>query len=171
MLIIRQSIFKFIIFIVALILELYLCMVVKLLLKNIEVEIFGYKFNRKINNFCLKIFYYFLENTNNTNGIKMCYLLINILYKNVKNTTINILDLLRNRCYNCIKKRYDAIFLKYEQVIIALVFLSFCIFTILNILFYYILFNILYVLICNIDNYLYENGPENEIIENILVIG
>ncbi|KAL6122711.1 hypothetical protein NUSPORA_00240 [Nucleospora cyclopteri] len=120
--------------------KLFLKEIVGMILSNLSIHAFGYKFNKKISVFCYRIFNYSLKNSCSIEGINLCYFFIAFVYRYNVKTIIEVADLLRNRTYNPVKNRYDNIFFSYDQVIIGVIIFCFNIFIFLNIFVYYFIF-------------------------------
>lgn len=74
-------------------------------------------------------------------SLKICTSFIFLLCRTVLNRVIDIAELFNNKTYNSLKKRYDNVKLSIDQIIMSVLFFSISFLTLINLIFYYLLYS------------------------------
>ncbi|OQS54348.1 hypothetical protein EHP00_1418 [Ecytonucleospora hepatopenaei] len=108
-------------------------------LKQLSVDVFGYKMSKQITFFvcekCIKL----CENET-FDSFELCFYMMK--YVNIFNVMLikDSFNLFRNKMYNDVKKRYDTIHLEIDQVIIVVILFCFLLHIYANIAIFYVYF-------------------------------
>lgn len=119
---------------------LFLIKLAPIVVHCVKPGVFGYKVNNNISSAIEIATMHILNNLTGTEGIETAYFFIRYLYSGILLILTETFDLLRNRCYNKRKQRYETIYLETEQIVIAVLLYIINSFFMMNVLIYYIVF-------------------------------
>lgn len=80
-------------------------------------------------------------------SLKICCRFVFVIYRQVLKTLIEIFDLLNNRTYNSVMKRYDTVCLSPDQIVLAVFLFAIMLIIFMNLIVLYGFFTIIYLII------------------------